>query len=108
MSQIPSDATKEKLFDEFNTVVAETQQLLKSIAHEGGDKAGAFRANLEKGLATAGERLAKIREESLKQAGDAARATDEYVHENPWQVVGAVAMFAAIAGLFAGLLIARR
>jgi ElaB/YqjD/DUF883 family membrane-anchored ribosome-binding protein len=33
-----------------------------------------------------------------------ARATDDYVHDNPWKAVG----IAAGIGLFAGLLIGRR
>jgi ElaB/YqjD/DUF883 family membrane-anchored ribosome-binding protein len=37
-------------------------------------------------------------------AKDAARATDEYVHEHPWGAVG----IAALAGLAIGVLIARR
>jgi ElaB/YqjD/DUF883 family membrane-anchored ribosome-binding protein len=102
------DITKERLYDEFNAVVSETQQLLRSLATAGSDKAGAARANVEQGLAAAGDRLAKIREESMQQAGAAMRATDEYVHENPWQAVGTVAVLAGIAGLVAGLLISRR
>jgi ElaB/YqjD/DUF883 family membrane-anchored ribosome-binding protein len=35
---------------------------------------------------------------------DAARTTDEYVHEHPWGAVGV----AAAAGLLLGVLIARR
>ena len=34
----------------------------------------------------------------------AAKATDEYVHDNPWQAVG----IAAVAGVVLGLLISRR
>ena len=79
MSQTPSSTTKEKLYDEFNTVVAETEQLLKTVATAGSDKAGA-----------------------------AARATDEYVQGNPWRAVGIVAAAGTLAGLLVGLLIARR
>lgn len=107
-AQTHTDVTKEKLFDEFNAVVTETEQLLKSIAGAGGDKAGALKASIEQGLAAAGDRLARIREESLNQANAAARATDEYVQENPWRAIGLVAAMAAITGLVAGLLIARR
>jgi ElaB/YqjD/DUF883 family membrane-anchored ribosome-binding protein len=34
----------------------------------------------------------------------AARVTDDYVHDNPWQAIGV----AAAVGFLAGLLIARR
>jgi len=108
MNQMPSDVTKERLFDEFNRVVEETEQLLKSMATAGGEKAGAMKASVEQGLAAAGSRLARIREESMQQAGAAARATEEYVQENPWTALGTVAAVSAVAGLVAGLLIARR
>jgi ElaB/YqjD/DUF883 family membrane-anchored ribosome-binding protein len=108
MSQTPSDVTKEKLLDEFNTVIAETEQLLKSVANAGSVKAGAFKTSVEQGLAAAGDRLAKIREESLSQANAAVTATDEYVQGNPWRAVGLVAALAGMTGLVAGLLIARR
>ena len=108
MGHTRTDVTKEQLYAEFETVVAETEQLLKSLAGAGSDKAGAIKVNIEQGLAAAGDRLTKIREQSLKQAGAAALATDEYVRGNPWQSIGVVAGLAAIAGLVAGLLIARR
>jgi ElaB/YqjD/DUF883 family membrane-anchored ribosome-binding protein len=108
MSHTRTDVTTERLFEEFNAVVAETEQLLKSVANAGSDKAGAIKASVEQGLAAAGDRLAKIREQSLEQASAAAQATDEYVHDNPWQAIGIAAGLAAVTGLIAGLLISRR
>ncbi len=108
MNDAQAVVTNEKLFQDFNTVVSETEQLLKSLAGAGGQKAGALRANVEQRLAAAGEHLAKIREEAVGRAGAATRATDEYVHGNPWRTAGIAALVAAIAGLIAGVLIARR
>jgi ElaB/YqjD/DUF883 family membrane-anchored ribosome-binding protein len=108
MSQVETQVTNDRLYAEFNSVVADTERLIKSIAAAGGDQTGALRENVERHLAAAGERLAKIRERTLEQAGAAARATDKYVHEHPWQAVGYVAGLAAITGLVAGLLLARR
>lgn len=108
MSHAQPEVTNEKLFQEFNAVVTETEQLLKSVAGAGSEKAGALRASIEQGLAAAGERLAKIREASLDQATAAAHATDEYVHGNPWQAIGIGAALGAIAGLVAGMMISRR
>jgi ElaB/YqjD/DUF883 family membrane-anchored ribosome-binding protein len=109
MNQIPVvDGTKEKLFQEFTSVISETEQLIKSVAGAGTDKAGAIKANVQQGLADAGERLARIREDASTQAAAAARAADEYVRDNPWRSVGIVAASAALAGLVAGMLIARR
>jgi len=108
MSQTHTEITKDKLYEEFDAVVTETEQLLKSIAGASGDKAVALRASVEQGLAAAGDRLAKIREASVNKAGAAAHATDEYVHDNPWRSMAVVAGVGALAGLAVGLMIARR
>jgi ElaB/YqjD/DUF883 family membrane-anchored ribosome-binding protein len=72
------------------------------------DKAGALKADVERRLAAAGERLEEIRLQALGQAKQAAQATDEYVQANPWQSIGIAAALAGATGLIAGLLIARR
>ena len=108
MNPIPPDAAKDRLIDEFHAVVAETEQLLKSVAGASSEKAGALKSSVAQGLADAGERLAKIREDSLEQARAVARTTDGYVRDNPWRAVGIIAAVAAVTGVVAGLLIARR
>lgn len=108
MNQVPADNTKEKLFQEFHTVVAETEQLIKTAAAAGNEKAAALKAGLGTELTAAAERLARLRDETISQCSAAARTTDAYVHDNPWRSVGIVAAIAAAAGLVAGMLIARR
>ena len=108
MARSPSEATKDRLHQEFNTVVTETETLLKSVAGAGSEQAGALKASVAQGLADAGARLKRIREESAHRAREAAHAADAYVHKHPWQTVGVVAALAGAVGLLAGLLIARR
>ena len=97
-----------KLLDDFNTVVAETERLLKSVASLGDDKGTVIKDNMEEALAAASEGLTRIREKSAAQAAAAARVADEYVQENPWRAMGFVALVAALAGLVAGVAISRR
>jgi ElaB/YqjD/DUF883 family membrane-anchored ribosome-binding protein len=108
MSHAQTPVTKERLSQEFQTVVAETEQLLSSLAGAGNEKAGALKSSVAESLAAAGQRLAKIREEALSQACASARATDEYVKADPWRAIGIFAGAAAVAGFVAGLVIARR
>ena len=108
MNTKQSDVSKDKLYQEFNTVVNETEQLLKSVASAGSDKAGALKDGVAQGLAAATEKLEQLRRAAVDQAGYAADATDEYVQGNPWRAVGITAAVAGLAGLVAGLLIARR
>jgi ElaB/YqjD/DUF883 family membrane-anchored ribosome-binding protein len=109
MTPTPTAApSPDKILDDFNTVVLETEQLLKSVASLGHDKANVLRGNVDQLLAEAGERLAEIRERSIARATEAAKAADEYVHANPWRAIGLAALVVGVAGLVSGLVIARR
>jgi ElaB/YqjD/DUF883 family membrane-anchored ribosome-binding protein len=108
MSAKRTDVNTGRLQEEFNTVVTETEQLLKSLASAGGDKAGALRDGVADGIAAAGERLEQLRQHALAQASAAGQATDDYVRDNPWRAIGIAAAVSGLAGLVAGLLISRR
>jgi ElaB/YqjD/DUF883 family membrane-anchored ribosome-binding protein len=103
-AEVPNDG----LIKEFESVVTEAEHLIRSIAEASSDKALGMRASVEQGLADTRERLAKIRAQVVDQASGAVRATGEYVQDNPWQAIGVAAGVAAVAGLVAGLAIARR
>jgi len=103
-----ADATKERLMGELDAVVAQTEQLLETVAHAGNTEAGALKAGVEQSIAAATDRLAQVRAAALERGGIAAKATEDYVHGNPWRAIGLVAAAAAIAGLVAGLLLSRR
>ena len=51
MSTLHKQVSREKLHQEFDTIVADTETLLASMANATGDKALALRADVEKGLA---------------------------------------------------------
>ena len=108
MSQTTAMPPKDKLLHEFNTVVAETEQLLKSVASLGADQAGVLKGNVDLALSSASDRVTNIRDRSLAQADAAAKATDEYVRQNPWRAIGIVALLTAAVGLASGLMMARR
>ena len=69
-----AQAAKERVIKDFKAVVVDTEELLKATANQTGDRI------------------------------TAARATDQLVHENPWQSVGV----AAAVGFLLGMLIHRR
>ncbi|MDP2241383.1 MAG: DUF883 family protein [Burkholderiales bacterium] len=82
--------------------------MLKFVTDEGGDKASALRAKVEKKLNAAKERLRGLEETVVDKSRAAARATDEYVHENPWQSIGVAAGVGAALGVVIGVLLSRR
>jgi ElaB/YqjD/DUF883 family membrane-anchored ribosome-binding protein len=108
MTQRANVVTKDQLIEEFNTVVAETAQLLKSVANAGGEKAGAVRASVEQNLAIAKDRLRNLQQAATEKTQAAAQATDEYVHEHPWQAIGIAAGLNVVIGVAIGLLLNRR
>ena len=108
MTHSSSEAMKQKLLADFNAVVTEADQLLKLVTEEGGDKANALRTKVEKNLNAARARLRGLEDAVMERTRATARATDEYVHENPWQTVGITAGLSVVLGVVIGLLLYRR
>ncbi len=98
------EITKDQLIADFKVVVADAEALLKATANQGGEKLAEVRAKAEESLAVVKASLADAQTELLAKGKAAAKATDAYVHENPWKAISA----AAGAGLLIGLLISRR
>jgi ElaB/YqjD/DUF883 family membrane-anchored ribosome-binding protein len=99
-----SEMSRDKLIDDFAAVLAEAEEMLKRASAETGDKARDLRSQVETKLLHAKLRLQELEGEAVDRAKAAARATDDYVHENPWRAIG----IAAAIGLVAGLLLNRR
>ena len=95
---------KEKLVADLKVVVADTEELLRATAGQAGDKVAEIRSRLQDHLATAKDSLAEAQAAVVDKAKQVGRATDDYVHDNPWRSVGV----AAGIGLVVGLLIGRR
>ena len=100
--------TKENLLNDLNAVVGETEQLMKSIATAGGEKAHALRASVEENLKIARDRLVQLEKAAVEKARETAKTTDAYVHANPWQSIAIAAAVSAIVGIVIGLLLNRR
>lgn len=104
MNHISEDVTKEQLINDFKVVVADAEALIKATAGQGGEAVAAMRAKAEESLAVAKEKMSEAQAVLLTKARAAAKATDEYVHVNPWQAIGV----GTAVGVVIGLLIGRR
>lgn len=97
-------ANKEKLVSDLRVVIADTEELLRATAGTAGEKVGELRERLGLRLRDAKERLVDLEVAVVDKTKAAARATDDFVHEQPWRAVGV----AAALGLALGVLIGRR
>ena len=96
--------TRDKIIDDFGAVLTEAEELLQRAGNETGERARDLRSQVESKLLSAKMRLQELEGQALDQARYAVRATDDYVHDNPWPAVGV----AAAVGFVVGLLLNRR
>ncbi|MDR3394040.1 MAG: DUF883 family protein [Parasulfuritortus sp.] len=104
MKELSDAVSSEQLIADFKVVVADTEALLKATANQGGEKLAEVRAKAEESIRVVKSRIADAQTAMLEKTRAAAKATDVYVHDNPWQAVG----IGAGIGLAIGLLIGRR
>jgi ElaB/YqjD/DUF883 family membrane-anchored ribosome-binding protein len=97
------DLNKEQLITDFKVAVVDAEALLKATVNTGGEKVAEISAKADDSLSIAKARMADAQTAMLAKTKEAAKATDAYVHENPWRSVG----FAASIGVVVGLLIGR-
>ncbi|WMD20530.1 DUF883 family protein [Achromobacter seleniivolatilans] len=98
------EVAKEKLIDSVKTSLNDAESLLREAAGTTGDKANELRDRAMVSLKRTREALYEAQDAVLERGRKAARATDDYVHDNPWQSIG----IAGVTGLLLGLLISRR
>jgi len=96
--------TKDKLIEDLKIVIADAEDLLRATASQAGEKISAAREKVQDSLDRARAGLGNIEDVVMDTGKQVARATDEYVQDNPWQAVG----IAAAVGLVIGLLISKR
>jgi len=101
-----SDTTlaKEKLASDFRAVMDDIDALMTATGNQAEGEVKALRARIRERLDGAKEKLMDAQHEAVRRAKAAAIATDDYVHEKPWQAIGV----AAALGLAVGVLIGRR
>ena len=95
-------AAREQLVEDFQKIVSDSEALLRALASVPGEKTAALRAGLEDRLNSTKDRLRDLQGQAYEKGAAAVKFTDEYAHENPWQLIG----IAAGVGLLIGLLLA--
>jgi len=96
-------ANTDKVMADLRVLAADMEQLLSATAGQTGQHVAQARARAEQSLTAAKARVAELQGMALAKTRAAGRATDEYVHANPWQVIAVC----AVAGLVLGSLLSR-
>ncbi|HVY06093.1 MAG TPA: DUF883 family protein [Burkholderiales bacterium] len=94
----------DKLMDDLRLIVTDAEELLVATAGQAGEKVAEVRARAQESIGAAKARIAQAGYAAGEQTRIAAKATDDYVHENPWTAVG----IAAAVGLVVGVLLSRK
>lgn len=99
-----ADSSKQKFVSDMKVVVSDAEEILRATAGVAGERMVDLRERIGERLRDAKLRIADAEAALVDKTKAAARATDDYVNENPWQAVG----IAAGIGLLLGIIIGRR
>ena len=89
---------------DFRTMITDSEDLLKAAATVSGEGFTAARAKFEEKLRSAKATLADASQPLFDRTRETAAVADDYVHGNPWTVIGV----AIAAGVLLGFLAAKR
>jgi ElaB/YqjD/DUF883 family membrane-anchored ribosome-binding protein len=96
--------SKDELMREFRNLIRDGESLLRSTTNVSGDALAQAREQFRTRLEEARTRISEASRVAAERGRQAAAATDDYVHANPWAVIGA----AAGIGVLLGILVSRR
>ncbi len=98
------EVTMGELMKDLRVVVADAEELLNATANQTGERIAAVRGKVEESLKAAKARFDEEEEAVMAKTKAVAKATEDYLRDNPWKVVG----IAAAAGFVLGILATRR
>ena len=99
-----TNSSKQKLVSDMKVVVSDAEEILRATAGVAGERMVDLRERIAERLRDAKLRLADAEAALVDKTKAAARATDDFVNDNPWQAGG----IAAGIGLLLGIIIGRR
>lgn len=97
-------AKEEEFVEQIKHSLDEAERMLQQAAEATGEKAEELRDSALRSLRRTREHLYSTQDELIAQGRRAMRATDDYVHDNPWRAIG----MAGLVGVLVGALICRR
>jgi len=98
------ERARSRMAGDFRTMITDSEDLLKAAATVSGEGFTAARTNFEDKVRRAKASLADASQPLFDRTRETAAIADDYVHGNPWTVIGV----AIAAGVLLGFLAAKR
>jgi ElaB/YqjD/DUF883 family membrane-anchored ribosome-binding protein len=95
---------KDQLAADFSTLVADAEDLLKSTASYSSETASAARNRFQDTLNQFKTNVSGVQDAVRTKIDRTATMTQEYVHDNPWKLMGT----AVLVGIVVGMLLHKR
>ena len=89
---------RDKIVSDFRSLATHAQDLLQATASYSGDGVAAARERLLETLGDARDQMKGAQEYAIDQTRRAAKATDEFVHERPWQSIAGAFLVGMLLG----------
>jgi ElaB/YqjD/DUF883 family membrane-anchored ribosome-binding protein len=86
---------------EIQSLIADVEDLVARIADLKDADVVRVRSQVMRAVGNAKESLAESADNFRRQAQQAARTADDFVHDSPWQAVGVAALVGAVVGILA-------
>lgn len=103
MEKIPTQTgTRDQLMSDLKSVISDAESWLRNSSLTGEDLRAA-KEKFERTLSSVKDNAAHYQEAVVEKTKVAAKATDEFVHENPWRSIA----IGATIGLLLGVAISR-
>jgi ElaB/YqjD/DUF883 family membrane-anchored ribosome-binding protein len=94
-----TQTSRDKLVSDLKLVLADAEELVRLTASDASGKLSDVRSRLGSQLGAAKDRLGELEEAVVAKTKEVAKATDNYVHEHPWQSIGVAAGVAFLLGM---------
>ena len=96
-----ADSIKNAASAEIQSLIADVEDLVARIADLKDADVVRVRSQVLRAVGNAKESLAESADSFRRQAQQAARTADDFVHDSPWQAVGVAALVGAVVGILA-------
>lgn len=90
----------DQLINEFKSLVADAEALIKATQDHPGETIGNLRNKALETISDAKEKISSLEGDLVDKAKVVAAGADDFVHRNPWEAIGVAAGLGLLIGLF--------